>query len=244
MNRKVSPVGGGEMAARIRLVIKTCLLAAFAVVTAAQTVEASSIALKISDGTTTITVLDNQVGDRDATLGVIDFSGLVGAWNVNKIAGLGEPIMGAGSMHLNSLNVASTGTTSTLQIWFTMYDIDTVYPGFNNLFGGTATNANASFSALVSDPNLLYQGTTYASLGPFTGAFAGTTAGAVSVGVPYSLTQLLTITGLTAGTRVSFSADVETNAVPEPGSMLLLGTGLFAIGGLARRRFQARRSVK
>lgn len=232
------------MAARMRLVIKTCVLTAFAVLAAAQAVEASSIALKISDGTTTITVLDNQAGDTDATIGIIDFSGLVGAWNVNNVTGLGEPIMGDGAMHLNSLNVASAGTTSTLQIWFTMYDIATVYPGFDQLFGGTATNATATYSALVSDANLLYQGTTFASLGPFTGAFSGTSTGAVTVGAPYSLTQLFTVTGLTAGSRVSFSADAEMNAVPEPGSMLLLGTGLFAIGGLARRRFQARRSVK
>lgn len=227
------------MLARTRVLIKIVVVLIFAVVVAAQRAEASSIILQISDGASTVTI-----GPATPS-GAIFFTGSIGAWNINNVTGIGESALGPGSMDLNSVNVSTTGTLSTLTIAFTMFDINTVYPGFSLEFGGTLTRASVTYSGLYSGSNAWFTGTQFASLGPFsTSPFSGTASGLISVpGTPYSLTQVFTIRGLSATQPVSFSGDGELNALPEPGSMILLGTGLFGIGVLARRRLHARRST-
>jgi hypothetical protein len=54
---------------------------------------------------------------------------------------------------------------------------------------------------------------------------------------PYSLTQVLTIVGKT-GHQNTYSGDASLSPIPEPGSMLLLGTGLLGIARAAQRRFR------
>jgi hypothetical protein len=63
-----------------------------------------------------------------------------------------------------------------------------------------------------------------------------TTAPVVSLGTPYSMEQILTVTALSAGGQVNFANTTDITAAPEPATMTLMATGFLGLVGFARRR--------
>lgn len=198
--------------------------------------------LKLSEGLTSIEIADGGGGDLNSTAGVITFIGNVGAFNITNVStGITKPAQGAENnphMHLNSVDIS--GGAGVLTIMFTDTDFTDLAVGLNGLqaqFGGVASGSIA-YEAWFGATNGEFEMTTKLSdLGGFTsGSFSGTTSLPFSPTGLYSLTQIVTITH-TAGGTSSFDADLQ--AVPEPGTIFLFGSGLMGLAAWRMRKNKA-----
>jgi hypothetical protein len=109
--------------------------------------------------------------------------------------------------------------------------------GFVTTYSTTQSGSGStSESAYFDDTNALFnEATSIGTVGPFAVSGVGSASGGTIAAVPnYSLTldQIFTANG----SAVSFSADGDITAVPEPASLTMVGTGLIGLAGLLRRK--------
>ncbi len=205
--------------------------------------------LSIFDGSTTLTVVDDDPNDSTPGAGIVTWNGSIGVWDVNVASGFTQPSLGTTTdprMSLSGVN-HSVGA-GVLTITFTDTDFAALPVFAISEIGGTQDGSNPTINYIT-----LQGGSQIANTGLIFGTpFSASILGYFAVGTnppppgqisTYSLSQVITITHTDAG-NTSFGASL-TAPVPEPTTTLfLMGIGLGTAHVVRAKRKTSRANSK
>jgi hypothetical protein len=223
--------------------LKTAML--MAMIAVCTQFAAATAILSISDGTNTVWAEDdqfipsgNQVPDNYPIPGAITIIQSFANWTMNVSTGVSKPVVGNAidaELDLNTIDVSSAAG-GTLTVMFSDNNFGPLPENwyFKSSVGGT-TVGTVSVKTYYDPTNVVHRigdlslGTLATEQLFSPTAFSGT-AGSQTPDVilnSYSLTQVITITHANAGVT---SLDANLKAVPEPSTLLLLGSGFSCLG--------------
>lgn len=208
-----------------------CVMAATFVLAIAPSANAVPV-LTISDGTTTISVQDGDLNDQAAAAGAVSFSTSIGAWTVSVSTGLTKPNQGTADEPVMHLNVVGSSSQSGV-LTVTFFE-DGFTGGLGGVFSAGGYNAKAGTLDVGKSDGYAYEnGSLIGQLGTFgAGAYSDDTNVGVGSSIPYSLMLKSVFTHTGAGAS---STDLDLQ-VPEPGSLLLFGSGLVGLAIAIRKK--------
>jgi len=113
---------------------------------------ADALAITLSDGSSTISVGDNTFGDINPLSGIITVTGAFGAFDINVITGLSNPVLGSSTqptMDLSQVSVNYYGGSGSLTVSLSDNNFSLAQPGaavVTSQIGGTYLNSSVSAS--------------------------------------------------------------------------------------------------
>ena len=168
--------------------------------------------------------------------GALAFAGSYGTFNVNTVTAQGFPAIPEPDFETTSIDTSST-TGGTLTVWLTQQGLTTPVPSLlsgltANVFTGAVSSVTET--TYVDCSNTLFGTGTQLATHTFTMIGSTSSINSVPCLGTYSETARYDITIGSAGGAANDTINLQ--AVPEPASMVLLGSGLCGVAGLIRRR--------